>query len=137
MEQPAAVRYHVGSIMDGNGRWARGRKRPHSFGHRAGVHAMKRVMYACEDIGIKVLSVYAFSTENWARPRSEARALMRLFHEAIQREIDKLDDSRIRVVISGRRSEFSAKMQERIADADTPTAGNRRGALNVCLNYEG
>jgi undecaprenyl diphosphate synthase len=123
--------------MDGNGRWARRRGRPHSFGHRAGVRAVKRVMYACEGLGVDVLSVYAFSTENWARPRSEVRALMRLFHEAIQREIDELDERGIRVVVSGRRSEFSPKMQERIAAAEARTDHNRRGVLNVCLNYGG
>src|SRR2546421_5047974 len=137
MEQPTAVPYHVGIIMDGNGRWARGRKRPHSFGHRAGVRAMKRVMYACEDIGIKVLSVYAFSTENWARPRSEVRALMRLFHEAIQREIDELDERGIRLIVSGRRDELSERMRQRIDAAEQRTAENRHGILNVCLNYGG
>jgi undecaprenyl diphosphate synthase len=128
---------HVGIIMDGNGRWARRRGRPHSFGHRAGVQAVKRVMYACEGLGVEVLSVYAFSTENWARPRSEVRALMRLFHEAIQREIDELDDRGIRIVVSGRRSELSPKMRERITAAEARTAQNRNGVLNVCLNYGG
>jgi undecaprenyl diphosphate synthase len=123
--------------MDGNGRWARQRGRPHSFGHRAGVRAMKRVMYACEPLGVEVLSVYVFSTENWVRPRSEVRALMRLFHEAIQREIDELDERGIRIVVSGRRSELSRKMQERIEAAEQRTAANRRGVLNVCLNYGG
>jgi len=137
MEQPTAVPYHVGIIMDGNGRWARGRKRPHSFGHRAGVRAMKRVMYACEDIGIRVLSVYAFSTENWARPRTEVRALMRLFHEAIQREIGELDERGIRLLVSGRRDELSDRMRQRIDAAEKRTEGNRNGVLNVCLNYGG
>jgi len=137
MPHPAAVPYHVGIIMDGNGRWARGRKRPHSFGHRAGVRAMKRVMYACEEIGIKVLSVYAFSTENWARPRTEVRALMRLFHEAIQRELDELDERGIRMVVSGRRDELSERMRQRIDAAEKRTQGNRHGVLNVCLNYGG
>jgi undecaprenyl diphosphate synthase len=123
--------------MDGNGRWARQRGRPHSFGHRAGVRAMKRVMYACEGLGVEVLSVYVFSTENWGRPRTEVRALMRLFHEAIQREIDELDDRGIRIVVSGRRSELSQKMQERIVAAETRTAANDHGVLNVCLNYGG
>jgi len=123
--------------MDGNGRWARQRGRPHSFGHRAGVRAMKRVMYACEGLGVEVLSVYVFSTENWGRPRTEVRALMRLFHEAIQREIDELDDRGIRIVVSGRRSELSQKMQERIVAAETRTAPNDHGVLNVCLNYGG
>src|SRR5205823_2951202 len=125
MEQPTAVPRHVGIIMDGNGRWARGRKRPHSFGHRAGVRAMKRVMYACEDLGITVLSVYAFSTENWTRPRTKVRTLMRLFHEAIQREIDELDERGIRLVVSGRRGELSDRMRQRIDAAEQRTAGNR------------
>jgi undecaprenyl diphosphate synthase len=133
---PAPPR-HVGIIMDGNGRWARRQGRPHSFGHRAGVQAMKRVMYACEDLGIEILSVYAFSTENWTRPRTEVRALMRLFHEAIQREIDELDQRGIRLVVSGRTGELSERMQERIRQAEARTAGNRSGVLNVCLNYGG
>src|SRR6059058_5526921 len=81
---------HVGIIMDGNGRWARRRGRPASFGHRAGVRAIKRALQACEDLGVHTLSIYAFSTENWARPRAEVRALMRLFHETMQREIDEM-----------------------------------------------
>ena len=137
MEQPTTVPYHVGIIMDGNGRWARARKRPHSFGHRAGVRAMKRVMYACEDLGVKALSVYAFSTENWARPRTEVRALMRLFHEAIQREIDELDERGIRLLVSGRRDELSERMRRRIDAAEARTARNTSGVLNVCLNYGG
>ena len=128
---------HVGIIMDGNGRWARQRKRPHSFGHRAGVKAIKRVMYGCEELGIQVLSVYTFSTENWSRPRPEVRHLMRLFHEAFQREIDEIHERGIRVLVSGRRSELSSTMQRRIADAEARTAGNRNGVLNVCLNYGG
>ncbi len=128
---------HVGIIMDGNGRWARRQGRPHSFGHRAGVRAMKRVMYACEELGIEILSVYAFSTENWTRPRTEVRALMRLFHEAIQREIDELDQRGIRLVVSGRIGELSERMQQRIRQAEDRTGSNRNGVLNVCLNYGG
>jgi undecaprenyl diphosphate synthase len=94
-------------------------------------------MYACEGLGVQVLSVYVFSTENWGRPRTEVRALMRLFHEAIQHEIDELDDRGIRIVVSGRRSELSQKMRERILAAETRTAANRHGVLNVCLNYGG
>src|SRR5437868_2238893 len=109
---------HVGIIMDGNGRWARMRKRPHTFGHRAGVRAIKRVMYACEGLGIEVLSVYAFSTENWARPRTEVRALLRLFHETLRREFDEIHARGIRIVVSGRRSELSPPMQNQIADAE-------------------
>ncbi len=135
---PAAnVPRHIGIIMDGNGRWARGRNRPHSFGHRAGVRAIKRVMYGCEDLGIEVLSVYAFSTENWSRPRAEVRALMRLFHESLEREFAEIHARGIRILVSGRRAELSRRMQERIDDAERRTAGNPRGTLNVCLNYGG
>ncbi len=123
--------------MDGNGRWARRHNRPHTFGHRAGVRAIKKVMYACESMGIEILSIYVFSTENWTRPRAEVRALMRLFHEAIQREFEELNQRGIRIVVSGRRAELSQRMQERIVDAEVRTAANRQGVLNVCLNYGG
>ncbi len=123
--------------MDGNGRWARRRSRPHTFGHRAGVRAIKRVMYECEELGIDVLSVYAFSTENWARPRAEVRALMRLFHETLEREFAEIHSRGIRIVVSGRTSELSPRMQARIADAEERTRSNPNGTLNVCLNYGG
>ena len=89
---------HVAIIMDGNGRWARRRGRPASFGHRAGVRSIKRVLDGCEQLGVKVLSVYAFSTENWTRPRAEVRALMRLFHETMQREIEEMHRRGVRIV---------------------------------------
>jgi undecaprenyl diphosphate synthase len=128
---------HVGIIMDGNGRWARRQGRPASFGHRAGVRAIKRVLQACEDNGVHALSIYAFSTENWARPRAEVRALMRLFHETMQREIDEMHRRGVRIVVSGRREDLSARMRERIDEAMALTAGNKNGILNVCLNYGG
>jgi undecaprenyl diphosphate synthase len=133
----AKVPRHVAIIMDGNGRWARQRNRPHSFGHRAGVRAIKRVMYGCEELGIEVLSVYTFSTENWSRPRAEVRYLMRLFHEAFRRELDEIHERGIRVVVSGRRAELSPAIQRQIVEAEGRTAGNRNGVLNVCLNYGG
>ena len=123
--------------MDGNGRWARRRGRPASFGHRAGVRAIKRVLQACEDLGVHTLSIYAFSTENWARPRAEVRALMRLFHETMQREIDEMHRRGVRIVVSGRREDLSPRMRERIGEAMKRTANNMNGVLNVCLNYGG
>ena len=128
---------HIGIIMDGNGRWARRRSRPASFGHRAGVRAIKRVLEGCEELGVHVLSVYAFSTENWTRPRAEVRALMRLFHETMQREIEEMHRRGVRIVVSGRRDELSARMRDRIDEAIARTAGNTNGVLNVCLNYGG
>jgi len=123
--------------MDGNGRWARRRRHPASFGHRAGVRAIKTVLQACEDFGVHYLSIYAFSTENWTRPRAEVRALMRLFHETMQREIDEMHRRGVRIVVSGRRDELSPRMRERIDEAIELTANNRNGVLNVCLNYGG
>jgi len=123
--------------MDGNGRWARGRGRPASFGHRAGVRSIKRVLEGCEELGVRVLSVYAFSTENWTRPRAEVRALMRLFHETMQREIEEMHRRGVRIVVSGRREELSPRMRQRIEEAIERTALNANGVLNVCLNYGG
>ena len=123
--------------MDGNGRWARRRGHPASFGHRAGVRAIKPVLQACEDLGVHVLSIYAFSTENWARPRAEVRALMRLFHETMLREIDEMHRRGVKIVVSGRREDLSARMRQRIDDAMARTANNTNGVLNVCLNYGG
>jgi undecaprenyl diphosphate synthase len=123
--------------MDGNGRWARRHGRPASFGHRAGVQAIKRVLEACEEVGVHVLSIYAFSTENWARPRAEVRALMRLFHETMQREIEEMHRRGVRIVVSGRRDGLSRRMIQRIDEAMAHTANNGNGVLNVCLNYGG
>src|SRR2546426_7764225 len=123
--------------MDGNGRWARRRRHPVSFGHRAGVRAIKRVLEGCEQLGVEVLSVYAFSTENWSRPRAEVRALMRLFHETMQREIDEMHRRGVRIVVSGSREELSQRMRDRIDEAMARTALNTNGILNVCLNYGG
>jgi undecaprenyl diphosphate synthase len=123
--------------MDGNGRWARRRGRPASFGHRAGVRAIKRVLDACEKLGVNALSIYAFSTENWSRPRAEVRALMRLFHETMLREIDEMHRRGVRIVFSGRAEDLSPRMRDRINEAVTRTASNKNGVLNVCLNYGG
>src|ERR1700704_2077365 len=128
---------HIGIIMDGNGRWARRRGHPASFGHRAGVRAIKRALEGCEELGVEVLSVYAFSTENWSRPRAEVRALMRLFHETMQREIDEMHRRGVRIVVSGRRDELSGRMRDRIDEAIARTTRNTNGVLNVCLNYGG
>src|SRR5438477_11284200 len=123
--------------MDGNGRWARRRGRPASFGHRAGVRAIKRALEGCEQLGVEVLSVYAFSTENWTRPRAEVRALMRLFHETMQREIDEMHRRGVRIVVSGRRDGLSSRMRDRIDEAIARAAANRNRVVNVCLNYGG
>ncbi|MGA8922641.1 MAG: polyprenyl diphosphate synthase [Candidatus Dormiibacterota bacterium] len=137
MPVDSQVPRHIGIIMDGNGRWARRRGKPASYGHRAGVRTIKRVLDACEKLGVKVLSIYAFSTENWSRPRAEVRALMRLFHETMQREIEEMHQRGVRIVVSGRRDDLSPRMRDRIEEAMVRTASNSNGVLNVCLNYGG
>jgi undecaprenyl diphosphate synthase len=123
--------------MDGNGRWARSRGRPASFGHRAGARVVKTVLGGCEELGIEVLSIYAFSTENWTRPRREVGFLMRLFHETLDREFAEIQERNIRIVFSGRREELDPRMRARMVDAESKTAANGKGVLNVCLNYGG
>ncbi|HUY74267.1 MAG TPA: polyprenyl diphosphate synthase [Candidatus Dormibacteraeota bacterium] len=137
MPVDSQVPRHIGIIMDGNGRWARRQGKPASYGHRAGVRTIKRVLDACDRLGVKVLSIYAFSTENWSRPRAEVRALMRLFHETMQREIEEMHRRGVRIVVSGRRDDLSPRMRERIEEAMRRTASNTNGVLNVCLNYGG
>ena len=123
--------------MDGNGRWAKLHGKSVNFGHRAGVRAIKRVMYACDDLGVKVLSIYAFSTENWSRSRREVGGLMRLFEETVQKEFDELHERGIRVHISGRRDGLSPRLVRMLENAQDRTRENRKGSLNVCRNYGG
>ena len=123
--------------MDGNGRWARLQGRGVNHGHRAGVRAIKRVMYACDDLGIPNLSIYAFSTENWSRSRREVGGLMRLFEETVQKEFDELHERGIRVFISGRPEGLSPHLVRMLEEAEQRTRDNRKGTLNVCLNYGG
>jgi undecaprenyl diphosphate synthase len=128
---------HIGIIMDGNGRWARRRHLPRNVGHRAGVRAIRPVMEACDALGVHILTVYAFSTENWGRPRSEVSALMRLFEETIDREIDELNANGVQVRIMGRREELGQRLQRKIAQAETLTERNTTAVLNVAINYGG
>jgi undecaprenyl diphosphate synthase len=123
--------------MDGNGRWAKQQGRSVNFGHRAGVRAIKRVMYACDDLGVKVLSIYAFSTENWSRSKREVGGLMRLFEETVVKEFEELNERGIRVFISGRKDGLSPRLQGMIADVEGRSRSNHSGVLNVCLNYGG
>jgi len=127
----------VAIIMDGNGRWARRRRLPRIAGHRAGVSTIRPVMEECDRLGVHVLTLYAFSTENWSRPRAEVTALMRLFSETIDREIDELDAESIQLRIVGRREELSDRLRTKIEQAEARTARNARNILNVAINYGG
>jgi undecaprenyl diphosphate synthase len=128
---------HVAIIMDGNGRWARRRRLPRIAGHRAGVSTIRPVTEECDRLGVHVLTLYAFSTENWSRPRTEVAALMTLFSETIDREIDELDAEGIQLRILGRREELGDRLRAKIEQAEARTAHNTGNILNVAINYGG
>ena len=128
---------HVGIIMDGNGRWARARGMPRVTGHRAGTKNIRRVLIEAVEIGIKALTVYAFSTENWARPKDEVSHLMRLISQGIQDELDELDERGVRILHSGRLAGVSPSLQEEIQGAVERTKDNDVITLNVAFNYGG
>ncbi|KAF0134021.1 MAG: undecaprenyl diphosphate synthase [Candidatus Saganbacteria bacterium] len=128
---------HIAIIMDGNGRWAKKRMLPRAAGHKKGVDALREIVKACNEIGVKHLTVYAFSTENWARPKEEVTALMNLFMEAINNEIKKLHKNDVRIRFLGRIDGFSKNLKEKMVEAMELTKNNKRGNLNVMVNYGG
>ncbi|AMG21318.2 di-trans,poly-cis-decaprenylcistransferase [Bordetella pertussis] len=128
---------HVAIIMDGNGRWATRRHLPRTAGHAKGVHAVRRVVEACGRRGVRYLTLFAFSSENWRRPADEVSLLMRLFVQALEREVDKLQDQGVRLHVVGDLSAFEPKLQELIAQAQERTEHNDRLHLTVAANYGG
>ncbi len=135
-EQKPVLR-HVAIIMDGNGRWATKRHLPRLAGHKAGVNALRRVVEAAADENIEMLSVYAFSTENWARPRVEVEGLMRLFWETIRSDLEKLHRDGVRLRHLGRLQDLSPDIQKAVRASVELTRNNTRIGLNVCFNYGG
>ena len=127
----------VAIIMDGNGRWARERRLPIGAGHRAGAEALKRVVRHASDLGIRHLTVYSFSTENWARPEEEVSGLMDMFVELIDRELDELNEERVRMRFIGRRDALSAELREQIDRSERRTADNGGMRFVVAMNYGG
>ena len=123
--------------MDGNGRWAKARGLPRLAGHRAGTENLRRVLRYCMDLDIKVLTIYAFSTENWERPPSEVRGLMSILERVIDRELKDLDANGIQIRHLGRLEGVSERLQRRIKQALEVTAHNDRFILNVAFNYGG
>jgi undecaprenyl diphosphate synthase len=139
-ERPAGlteVPSSVAIIMDGNGRWARVRRLPVGAGHRAGARALKRVVRAAGDAGIKDLTVFSFSTENWSRPLDEVDDLMGLFCELIDREVPELHQERVQIRFIGRCEDLDATLRAKIAEAEALTAGNERLRLFIAMNYGG
>jgi len=135
-EQKTPVR-HIAIIMDGNGRWATKRHLPRLAGHKAGVNALRRVVECALDEQIEMISVYAFSTENWQRPRVEVEGLMRLFWETIRSDVEKLHREGVRMRHFGRLYDLPPDLQKAIQESVDLMKDNTRIGLNVCFNYGG
>ncbi len=128
---------HVAIIMDGNGRWATMRGRPRLFGHHAGAKRVKEIVRKCPDIGVKYLTIFAFSTENWKRTQAEVAGLMRLFRRYIMRESRDLLAEGVRVRFIGDRVRLDAKLVKLMDELELLTSGNEKVNLTIALNYGG
>ena len=131
------VPHHVAIVMDGNGRWAKARHRPRSFGHNAGRKAVSEVVEACLREGVRVLTLFAFSSENWQRPEDEVGALMGLFLRALDKEVDELHGHGVRLRFIGDLAAFDEPLRKRMLAAATRTAGNEALHMNVAVSYGG
>jgi undecaprenyl diphosphate synthase len=128
---------HVAIIMDGNGRWAKRRGLPRLAGHRAGTENLRRIITACVEFGVKFLTIYAFSTENWGRPREEVDGLMHILEDVIDKELAELNEEGVQLRHIGRLERLDPKIQEKVLDAIELTRNNNRLILNVAFNYGG
>lgn len=128
---------HIAIIMDGNGRWAKQRNLPRASGHKAGVESVRQVVKCCVEKKIEVLTLFAFSSENWRRPPQEVHYLMQLFITALQREAKKLSEQHIQLRIIGDRSRLDEKLQKQIARVEKLTAANTGLKLVIAVNYGG
>ena len=134
---PQRLPAHVAVIMDGNGRWAQSRGLPRVMGHRAGVEALKATLRRCSDWGVKALTAYAFSTENWSRPGDEVNFLMTLFERVLERELQALEEERVRIRFLGDLEPLPSRLQSLIEESTMRTASNDGIHFNVCTNYGG
>lgn len=134
---PAMKPAHIAIVMDGNGRWATKRFLPRVAGHRQGVESLRRCVQACTDRGIAVLTVFAFSSENWNRPPDEVSGLMGLMASALASEVAALRRNGVRIHFVGDLSPLSPRLRTGLVEAERATAGNQRLVLNVCFNYGG
>ena len=137
MTTPRIVPHHIAIVMDGNGRWATKRFLPRVAGHKKGVDALRACVRHCGDLGVKVLTVFAFSSENWNRPADEVSGLMELLAVALSREVPQLQTEGVRIHFVGDRANLSDKVRAGLAQAEAATAGNHRLIFNICFNYGG
>lgn len=135
--RPERIPYHVAIIMDGNGRWAKARGLPRLAGHRAGVENLRRILRACSEFGIKILTIYAFSTENWGRPEAEVRGLMNILESVIDRELNQLHANGVQLRHIGELEGLSPMLQRKVRKAVELTRNNDQLILNIAFNYGG
>ena len=131
------VPQHIAIIMDGNNRWARRRNLPGRAGHRAGMEAIRSVLEACNEQGVKILTLFAFSSENWGRPKGEVRYLLSLFMRYLRNETRALHEDGIRIRFIGERHRFSKRLQRLMSEAEELTAGNSETTLVIAADYGG
>ena len=137
MDQNLKIPQHIAIIPDGNGRWAKSRGLPRYVGHTNGAKAIQRTIMACKDLGVKILTVYCFSTENWNRPKDEVDFLMNLFYKYLTRKPDNLIKNKIKVHVLGDKSRFSKNIQDAMEKLENLTKDFSDFTLNVALNYGG
>lgn len=128
---------HIAIIMDGNGRWAQRRGLPRTMGHHAGAETLRKIIQTASQIGVKILTAYAFSTENWKRPIDEVNVLMSLLSNYLDNEIDELDTNNVRIQFIGKIDELASSLQDKIHSAQLRTADNKGLILNLAVNYGG
>ena len=131
------IPHHVAVIMDGNYRWAKARRLPGAAGHRAGARRVRPVAETCADLGVRCLTLFAFSTENWGRPRREVNLLMDLMRSVLKNDIEELNEREVQLRIIGDRSRFDTDLQARMDEAEALTRANTRMQLNIAANYGG
>ncbi|WP_297812684.1 isoprenyl transferase [uncultured Methylophaga sp.] len=138
MSDPAVnIPKHIAIIMDGNGRWAKQRLQPRFMGHRAGVKAVEGIVKRCAELGVEVLSLFAFSSENWRRPGKEVSLLMELFSHALSNQVKKLHENNIKLQVIGDLERFSDALRQQIEQAQRLTEDNTGLTLNIAANYGG
>jgi undecaprenyl diphosphate synthase len=136
-DKPENVPYHIAIIMDGNGRWAKQRGLPRVAGHRAGTDNLRRVLESCGELGIKMLTIYAFSTENWRRPEDEVKGLMNIFEDVIDRELPELHEKGVRLRHIGTLEGLKPVFANKVRNAIELTKNNDKLILNIAFNYGG
>ena len=132
-----ALPAHIAIVMDGNGRWAEARGETRAAGHRAGLEPVRRIIRECTRLGVQALTLFAFSSENWRRPEIEVAAIMGLFMEALEREVEELHANGVRLRVIGNRQRLSVRLQQRIAEAEALTASNGGLRLQIAVSYGG